>query len=433
MTRYQGGIFYNRKSPAPFESLTQYSPFNNSTFALVFLRILNGSSPAQIRKSLEKLWKMYALLRTGKVNDSGIRVPARQLSVLFGYGPKIFNLNGVKRTIPENFKNKQFLPSKENGYILDGCGIKYSDETQDNLGLTEDIMIQIISTTQLATYRAVAETSKQLGLAENRNVLKFSRFYTGFRRDDGRSWLGFHDEISNMTSGIERRKAIFIDPITNDLRLKDYWTKDGTYLAFIRIEIDVRRWEEIDLPNQELIIGRQKKNGLPLLGVDRKGRPMILDKFRRAKSITPNLIRDLRDHPDYFRLSDLPSSILKKLDIDASVRILSQSHIGRTRHIDGITSDKPSSRRIYRQSFDFIEPLYDNPGKPIRLGLNFISFQNDPSRLLFILTDPNWMGKSNFGGETDKSGVSALLSVLAAGIFFVPPLEKPFPGISIFS
>jgi hypothetical protein len=119
MTRYQQGIFYNRKSLTPFESHTQYPPFHNSTYAIVFLRILNGSSSSQIRKPLEKLWKMYASLRTGKVNDSGIRVPAGQLSILFGYGPKIFNLNGVKRTIPENFKDKQFLPpSRENIFLM---------------------------------------------------------------------------------------------------------------------------------------------------------------------------------------------------------------------------------------------------------------------------------------------------------------------------
>jgi deferrochelatase/peroxidase EfeB len=393
---------------------------------------MTGSSSVQVKKSLEKLWRKYVLLRVGKVGNLG-RVPAGGLSVLLGYGPNIFNLNGVKKTIPEYFKDKQFLPpTKENAYILEGCGIKYSTEDRNNLGLTEDIMIQIISDTQLATYRAIVETSKVLGLGENNKVLKFSRFYTGFQRDDARSWLGFHDEISNMTRGMERRKAIFIDPINNDLRLKDYWTKDGTYLAFIRMEVDVQKWDEIDLAQQELIVGRKKRNGRPLVGVNKKGKPVALDKFRRTKNMKPYHDRKIRDHPNYFRISELPPSTLKKLDIDASVRILTQSHIGRTRHVDGIASEKPSSRRIYRQSFDFIEPLYNSHGKVIRLGLNFISFQNDPSRLFFILTDPNWMGKSNFGGELDKSGVNDLLSVLAAGIFFIPPLEKPFPGISIF-
>ena len=112
--------------------------------------------------------------------------------------------------------------------------------------------------------------------------------------------------------------------------------------------------------------------------------------------------------------------------------MLNQSHIGRTRHIDRIPIGEPTSRRIYRQSFEFLEPVADDPFKPFRVGLNFVSFQNDPGRLLFILTDRNWLGNANFGGETDNVDMAKFLSVIAAGIFFVPPAEKPFPGASIF-
>jgi len=189
----------------------------------------------------------------------------------------------------------------------------------------------------------------------------------------------------------------------------------------------VLRWERVGPVQQELIVGRRKKDGMPLIGVDKKGRPQTVDSFKRKATK-----RMIRDHPDYFRIRHLPSSIIRKLDVDTSLRILTQSHVGRTRHMDGIGSEKTSSRRIYRQSFEFIEPLYGSE-KPMRLGTNFISFQNDPGRLFFILTDPNWMGGSNFGGESGKSGISDLLSVLAAGVFYVPQIEKPFPGKSIFA
>jgi Dyp-type peroxidase family len=411
MTRHQRGIFYRRKSRILHGgSNSSY----NSTFAVLFLKAAAGSSVKEIGKSLKSLWNMYTSLRTG------------QISVAIGYGPRIFRSNEVKKEIPENL-NKQFLPpSNENRYLLDGCTVKYSDETDDNIGTNEDILIQIISNTQLATYNAIADTSKYCSLADNGSMLKFSRFYTGFERSDGRSWLGFHDEVSNLSNERDRRKAIFVDPVSNDLRLKDYWTKGGTYLAFIRMEIDLLRWEQIDAMEQELIVGRRKKDSMPLIGVDKKGRPLAVDRFKPRTTT-----RMIRDHPDYLRIKLLPSKILNKLDLDESVRILTQSHVGRTRHMDGIGSDKISSRRIYRQSFEFIEPLYGSE-KPVRLGLNFISFQNDPSRLFFILTDPNWMGGSNFGGESGKSGILDLLSVLAAGVFYIPPIEKPFPGASIF-
>jgi Dyp-type peroxidase family len=413
MIRHQRGIFYKRESVVPVPRGGDSS--RNSTFAILFLRSEPGSSAYVIKKSLEKLWKMYASLQTD------------QTSVLIGYSPRIFDLNGVRRSIPDNL-NRQFLPpSKESRSILEGCAIKYSNQCQDNFGLSEDIVIQIISSTQLGAFNAISETSKQIDLRDEESMLKFSRCYTGFQRSDGRSWLGFHDEISNLSGERERRKTIFIDPAANNLRLRDYWTQGGSYLAFIRIEIDLLKWEQVDPVQQELIIGRRKKDGMPLIGVDKKGRPQTIDKYSPKTTI-----RMVRDHPDYFRTKHLPSSVLRKLDVDASVRILSQSHIGRTRHIDGIGSERTSSRRIYRQSFDFIEPLC-TPEKPIRLGTNFVSFQNDPSRLFFILTDPNWMGGINYGGESGKSEVSDLLSALATGVFYVPPIEKPFPGISIFN
>ena len=167
---------------------------------------------------------------------------------------------------------------------------------------------------------------------------------------------------------------------------------------------------------------------MPLIGVDKKGKPLTIGKFDGKTTTT----QAVRDHPDYFRINHLPSSIRKRLDVDASTRILTQSHIGRTRHIDNISSEKTSSRRIYRQSYEFIEPHYTSE-KPIRLGTNFISFQSDPSRLFFILTDPNWMGGSNFGGEQGKLEISELLSALATGVFYIPPMEDPFPGVSIFN
>ena len=176
-------------------SLGQGESSHNSTFAAIFLRVITGSSAYEMGKSLEKLWKMYTSLRS------------RQMSFLIGYGPKIFNLNGVKKAMPENLNRQFLLPSNINRDILEGCAIKYSSEVQHNQGLTEDIVIQIISNTQLATYNAIAETSKHLNNNKEK-TLEFTRFYTGFERDDGRSWLGFHDEISNLSSEREREKMI---------------------------------------------------------------------------------------------------------------------------------------------------------------------------------------------------------------------------------
>jgi hypothetical protein len=75
-------------------------------------------------------------------------------------------LNGVRGAIPENL-NRQFLPtSNESREILEGCAIKYSNGCQNNLGLNKDIVIQIISSTQLGTFNAISETFKHLDLRD---------------------------------------------------------------------------------------------------------------------------------------------------------------------------------------------------------------------------------------------------------------------------
>jgi hypothetical protein len=48
-----------------------------------------------------------------------------------------------------------------------------------------------------------------------------------------------------------------------------------------------------------------------------------------------------------------------------------------------------------------------------------------------MLTDSNWLGKSNFGGQHGLFN-NKILSVLSAGMFFVPATEEPFPGYSLF-
>ena len=56
------------------------------------------------------------------------------------------------------------------------------------------------------------ETSENVShLNRSNGCLVLTKFYTGFQRDDGRSWLGFHDELSNMRDAEERKDAISID------------------------------------------------------------------------------------------------------------------------------------------------------------------------------------------------------------------------------
>jgi deferrochelatase/peroxidase EfeB len=426
----QDGIYYH-KLPFQAKHALQDSNHSNHCFTLLFLKASRNSA-YEVRKCVEGLWKMYEGLRSGYSSDlENCAFPPGGLTVLISFGQRIFELSGITKKIPLDFKDKQFLPAKPRRPILPGSGINYSNPVHDNVGLSEDIALQFISETQLGTYRAVVETKKYLQKYEMQ-ALKFSKFYTGFQRDDGRSWLGFHDEVSNMKNSKERLDAIAIDPMSNNLLRRDYWTKNGTYLAYLRIEIDIALWNSIERKDQELIIGRDKLTGSPLVGVDKNGNPVTIDAYPSAYEVE-RFDKRFHEHPDYLRKSELPNKIRSILDTQASAEILNESHIGRTRHIDKINSKYRVSRRIFRQGYEFLEPVYNDPSKSLRVGQNFISYQNDPTRLFFILTHPDWMGNTNFGGRTKNNKINKLLSVLAAGVFFVPPMEKPFPGASLFT
>jgi Dyp-type peroxidase family len=432
--KLQKGIYYREEHPLlkPGVILQNQKLLRNDSFAILFLRVAEGFRASHVGKSLQKLWKMYESLQKGNMGDlPNHRVPTGKLSVLIGYGPNIFTLPDVRKKLPNDLKDSQFLPPGKvgGGPILNGSGIKYANDVHQNLGTSEHIAVQFISNTQLATFRAVVETWKHLRYNNiEKEPLHFTGFYTGFQRDDGRSWLGFHDGVSNMKSDKERLDAIAINKLSNNLKPKDFWTSYGTYLAFLRIEIDLDVWQKIQRKHQELIVGRDKLTGCPLVGVDKRGIPIKKEGHPTKLGIDAE---DLRDHTDFFKKPDVSNKVKAMLDVNTTFKILNQSHIGRTRHIDGISSKEATSRRIFRQGFEFLEPLH-SPVKPFRAGLNFVSFQNDPGRLFFILTDPNWMGNANFGGDPDNNqGMDKFLSVLAAGVFFVPALEKPFPGASI--
>jgi deferrochelatase/peroxidase EfeB len=435
-TQLQKGINFDDK-PLYMESKLvdeNSRSLDNRTFAILFLRVAEGRTSIEIGKSLKNLWNMYKRLQKGKVAGlPNTLLPTGGLTVLVAYAPNIFKFPNIRKNLPNDLRGRQFLPPGDGGKpILNGAGLKYALDIHENVGISEHIVFQFISNTQLATYRAVVETMKHLDSTDpnNNRTLYLTKFYTGFQRDDSRSWLGFHDGVSNMKSAKEREDAIRVDIASNKLEHSDYWTRGGTYLAFLRIEIDLSIWERIDRKSQELIVGRNKLTGYPLIGVDRKGNPVSNQGSQTHQRSMMH--HKFEDHPDYFKKPVVTNQNLNSLDTEASIRILSQSHIGRTRHIDKIESKEVTSRRIFRQTFEFLEPVPGNTSKTLRTGLNFISFQNDPGRLFFILTDPNWMGNVSFGGNPNIKAIDKLFSVLAAGVFFVPRVGRPFPGANIF-
>ncbi len=117
--------------------------------------------------------------------------------------------------------------------------------------------------------------------------------------------------------------------------------------------------------------------------------------------------------------------------IDPVVR---RSHVHRANRHVGPATDA-NSLRIFRQGYEFLEPHGAASG--FRAGLNFVSFQDTPHRVVRMLRQPGWLGGTNFGGDpaTDPVAAAHLLSVQAGGTHVVPPVDpaEAFPGARLFS
>jgi Dyp-type peroxidase family len=390
-------------------------------FTILFLRAAPASTASQVGQTLAQLWQTYQELKAGKVEDlPGHPVPSGELTVLMGYGPKAFQISGAQRPLPTDLgainRFRSPLPTG-GGPLLVGSGLRYGDDVRVNLA-TEEIAIQLIAETQLAVNRAVVETWRKLtALADPETgtaPMLLTSFYSGFQRDDQRSWIGFHDGVSNIESS-ERQGVIAIKPSGTE---EDAWTENGTYLAFVRLAVDLASWHNLSREQQELLVGRDRLTGCALTAVGPEGQPVAQPRCPVTGSgeVTEQGNDALREPPEV----DDP--------------IINQSHVQRANHHER-PSNSRNSLRVFRQGYEFLEPLDQAPG--FRAGLNFVSFQDTPERLRRMLTQDTWLGRVNFGGDPDHqlSGMDRLLTVRAAGIYLVPPIVEgeSFPGASILT
>jgi len=388
-------------------------------FNILFLRASPGLNARQVGEAFGKLWQMYQDLKNGKLRDlPGQSLPAGDLTVLVGYGANVFKLPDIQRQLPNHIKDfgafRSPLPTG-GGPLLIGSGLRYADDVKTNPA-TEEIAVQFIAETQLAVNRPVVETWKALqnmsDPATGAAPLLLTAFYGGFQRDDGRSWIDFHDGISNMKSS-ERSGAITIKPRPPE----EQWIEGGTYLAFLRIAINLTVWQKLNRQQQELLVGRNKLTGCPLISLDSEGNPVT----KTGCPVTGSMDVLSPGNEAFFE----PDTV--------SETILQQSHVQRANHHLTPVSDR-SSLRIFRQGYEFLEPLGSAPG--FLTGLNFVSFQDTPERLLRMLTQQTWLGSTNFGGDLKNQlpGMDRFLSIRAAAIFLIPPVVdgELFPGASIF-
>ncbi|CAN5594575.1 hypothetical protein BH18THE1_BH18THE1_04640 [soil metagenome] len=417
MGKLQEGIYFG----------TEKRP--RDSFAIIFLKCEQNSNAKQIGTAVGQLWDKYRTLKNGPSytleNDYAPKL--HNLSVLIGYGKNVFSLEGTNEVCPQDFSDFSLLVPKNNGggSVLQHSELIFDKNVNYNHAAFDDIVIQFIGENEFSTSQAVVETWRELlSINSPDPVLHLTKFYTGFGRYDNRGWMGFHDGVSNMKSE-ERKYAISID--SSKLNTQDKWTINGTYMMFMRIAIDLEGWWNSSVEEQEILVGRDKEKGYPLVGVDSNGKPV---KDIRITAVGATEVTDpgnemFRDHPLYGKQGTLPKGVNDKM--------LNYSHIGAMRKINNLPSWEKESNRIFRQGFEFLESI--DTTQMIRVGLNFVSFQNTPERLFNTLT--SWTKYDKGYSESPKNvylKFNKYLSVISAGLFFVPPTEDgtPYPGYTIF-
>lgn len=427
MRSLQEGIYYTKGS-RPGQSM-----------GIVFLRVKKSSNTSEIGMVISKIWDICSDLKNGIPTDfrnSNLSHAKhyRDLTVLIGYGPKIFDLNGTLKKRPEMFSNLYFSePNKGGGSVYPGTDLSYHADLTENHAALDDIVIQFISDSPFVTNQCVVEIWRELSSKTKENdysaSVSITRFYEGFRRADNRNFMGFHDGVSNLKHE-ERKDVIAINQ--SHVKPEDKWTIEGTFLGFIRMYVDLQRWWQVKRSDQELMVGRDKMTGCPLIGINEStGKNIVMRgcPIPGTKEITDDGNEHFRNHPRY-GIQTLPAGV--------SDKILKYSHIAEAKKITGQTHTQ-KEYQIFRQGYEFLEKIESYPG--IRAGLNFISFQDKPIRLfntLVNISDEKAFSLNTAYGKLKevppKFRFNSFFSVGAAGIFFVPPQvkEEVFPGASIF-
>jgi deferrochelatase/peroxidase EfeB len=412
-SQLQEGIYYRTK------------PQIGNSFCVITLRAENKSQVSEIGNLLGHIWNRLMKLKNGIISDLEIDSKHRKtgnLTVLIGYGSNIFEIPGSKKNRPVSFSDEWNFrrPNRDGGgSIIEGSGITYSTKVNDNHMLFDHVMFQFIAENGFYTKRAAVDVWKEIHKWEKKTgnlTFRISGLYTGFQRADRRNWQGFHDGVSNLKSR-ERPSVISIG--SKYLNPQDKWTLYGTYLAFMRIGIDLERWEDTNIRDQELMVGRNKLTGCPIVRIDQNGKPV-----KDIGCPVPGTTEIIDPGNDYFR--DYPPYGIKSKE-----PILQQSHIRQARPVDKVPIWDRNSSRIFRQGFEFLVGTTDYPG--FIAGLNFVSFQNSPERLFRTLTYAHTTIPKVLSLES-LPNFERFFSVFAAGIFFVPPVlkDEPYPGARIF-
>jgi deferrochelatase/peroxidase EfeB len=400
--RLPGGIYFRRnQKPAP-------------SYRLLLLNVRPGTGAAELLGSVSQVWQMLCKLPEGGSPELLEQEPEGRersralfadLEALLAIGRRLFDdeLHDPPLAELERPAYLSYLPRQPEAFPALPWTV---DPDQDNLG-EADLAIQLTGSSEAAVNCAAVEIWKLL--VDQQLPLEAAATFDGFGRSDGRGWLEFHDGVGNL-AGSQRLQAL-------ECQGDPSWMAGGTFMAFLRFAVDLTSWRTLPRTQQELLIGRDKLSGSPLVlvGHDQGGR--LTPVAAPAPGAHPTKVEqaEYRDPPQ------------------TTDPVLEASHLHRANQNRGSAS-APAGARIFRQGYEFLSAI--GPDGP-RLGLNFVSFQADLASLQHILQLPGWLGDVNFGGPTEpgpgEPDPLQLITLEAGGFYAVPPQAEPFPGAELFA
>lgn len=390
--RLQDGIYFQRERRP------------GRCYRLLLLNVKPGATRPEMRESIASVWMRVRALGAELLEDlrpPRLHAPAHapdppnpELTCLVGFGASLFERYPDLGSSPDLIRIET-----EPGPFPALPRVPEADRATGEA----DLALQFIAESELAVSRAVVEAGmliKQQSLS-----LDVAALYSGFNREDRRSWLGFHDGVSNIAP--ELRRSAIETKVAASTEGDPAWMDGGTYMGFLRLAIDLEMWRGLDRKEQELCVGRDIQTGCPITRSQGDVR-QILDGCPESRGPgTPQ-----------YRNPPVPP-----IDPD---------NLARSSHMNRANLNRPQHRpvddkdnRIFRQGYEFVEAL---PGGRLRVGVNFVSFQRRISSLTTILTNQSWLGDINFGGEPSP----ALLTLIGGGYYAVPPAGGPFPGAEMF-
>lgn len=398
-TSLQEGIFLAPRSPPP------------PAWRVVFLDIATGTTPAGARKALGSVVAMLTALQRGEMRDLratrqdevSASVPPDSFQALIGFGATLFDPARHDPPLTSARRPAHLVALRRSGPAFPSLPWKAGD----GHGGEADVALQLTGISEHAVDRAAVEVTKLI--SDQRLPLAVSGSYDGFQRDDGRSWIGFHDGVSNIEPS-QRAAAVVCEGDPE-------WNRGGTYLAFLRIEIALEAWRALSREAQEAVVGRDKLTGSPLVAVEYAEGQL---RPRTIEACPMSGAEEWRHRDAFFNPPESADPLVEA------------SHVHRVNQNRG-AGGTSAGHRIFRQGYEYLEGI--GPDGP-RLGLNFVSFQSDLEHVQQVLGLQGWLGDVNFGGpaapRVGDPHPPDLMSLRAGGFYAVPPRERPFAGAGLF-